>query len=529
MARPGRAFLLIFLVHLGVQGFFLTRVPTKYVRPHTRWEVPAVAMALYERGEFADPYCLPTGATAHMPPFQPALMTAVYLLLGPTLAAGYVLWLVSIAFHGVMYAMLPWLGERLGLGARAGLVGGLVGAVIPRWPSYVEGLAAVAIGLMAAAFVRRWGSGHATSGGSFALGLAIGLSFYVTPSLLPVALGLVGFEILWLREPRRWRWAALTLLGMTLACVPWTWRNYQALGSLFFIRSNFGLELRMGNHEGAGPTLESSARGGTERHPRTDLEEARKAQQQRAGRNGRNRPGAVSLKSRRGRSERSRIDGVAVSELASAGLHRPRGDATGLTRGGAFRAAYNGAVRDPGGKPMDRKQFLKASLCLGAFSGAPSLAQEKPAAPEKDPCADAVGYARHWVKDLIDQADAQLPEPQRRALLEARGRSCAKGGATRWAEPFRGQLDEFVADVRAHIGRDAASREGNVVTVTYPRCFCPLVADFQEPLSASYCFCSAGWLKEVYETVSGKPVSVEILETVKRGGQRCRFEVKLGA
>jgi len=54
-----------------------------------------------------------------MPPFPPALMAAVYLLLGPTLAAGYVLCPIAIAFYGVMSAMLPWLEERLGIGARA--------------------------------------------------------------------------------------------------------------------------------------------------------------------------------------------------------------------------------------------------------------------------------------------------------------------------------------------------------------------------------------------------------------------------
>jgi hypothetical protein len=63
---------------------------------------------------------------------------------------------------------------------------------------------------------------------------------------------------------------------MTLACVPWTLRNVRALGGVVFVRSNFGLELRMGNHEGAGATLEQSARGGTERHPRTNLAEAEK-------------------------------------------------------------------------------------------------------------------------------------------------------------------------------------------------------------------------------------------------------------
>ena len=76
---------------------------------------------------------------------------------------------------------------------------------------------------------------------------------------------------------------------------------------------------------------------------------------------------------------------------------------------------------------------------------------------------------------------------------------------------------------RREAGRAAAAE-------SLRRCFFrPLVAELKEPLSASYCFCSAGWLREVYETVSGKPVTVEILETVKRGGKLCRFNVKLSA
>lgn len=274
-----RACLLVFLVHVGVQGLALTRVPERWVRPHTRFEVTAVAMSLYERGAFADPYCLPTGPTAHMPPFHPALMAGIYALLGPTLAAGYATWLVLIAGYGVMYGMLPWLGQRLGLGVRPGLVAGMVGALLPRLPGYVEAPAAVAIGLMMVAFLRRWEGGRATDGGSLALGLAIGLSFLVSPSLLPVALGLLAFELAWMRQPRRGRRAALVVLGMALACAPWTLRNHRALGGLFFVRSNFGLELRMGNHEGAGANLDLSDRGGTLRHPRTSTEEARKVRQ----------------------------------------------------------------------------------------------------------------------------------------------------------------------------------------------------------------------------------------------------------
>ena len=132
-AAPSRAFLLIFLLHMGVQGFLLSKTPPRYMLPYTHREIPAVARALYERGEFADPYCLPTGPTAHMPPFQPALMAAIYRLLGPTLAAGYLVWLIAIACYGVMYGMLPWLAGRLGLRQEAGIVGGLAGAGRSPW------------------------------------------------------------------------------------------------------------------------------------------------------------------------------------------------------------------------------------------------------------------------------------------------------------------------------------------------------------------------------------------------------------
>jgi len=72
------------------------------------------------------------------PPAQPPtchpssrLMAAIYHLLGPTLAAGFVVWQIANAFYGVMYGMLPWLAGRLGLRREAGAVGGLAGALIP--------------------------------------------------------------------------------------------------------------------------------------------------------------------------------------------------------------------------------------------------------------------------------------------------------------------------------------------------------------------------------------------------------------
>lgn len=276
LSSPGRAFALVFLLHVGLQGFFLTRLDARHVVPHTRYEVTAVAMSLHARGAFADPYCLPTGPTAHMPPFHPALLAGIYHLLGPTLAAGYVTWLVLIASDGAMWGMLPWLATRLGLSPGAGLLAGLAGALLPRWPGYVEAPSAIAIGLMLVSFLSRWEGPGPTRAGSLLVGAAIGAAFHVSPSLLPVAVGLLAWEALGAARRSGPGRTALVVAGMALACVPWTLRNQRAIGGLFFVRSNFGLELRMGNHDGAGANLDLSARGGTERHPRTDEAEARK-------------------------------------------------------------------------------------------------------------------------------------------------------------------------------------------------------------------------------------------------------------
>ena len=276
LSSPGRAFALVFLLNVGLHGFLLAKLDVRHVMPHTRYEVTAVAMSLYERGAFSDPYGLPTGPTAHVPPFHPALLAGIYRLLGPTLAAGYVAWLVLIACHGAMWGMLPWLAARLGLSPGAGLLAGVSGALLPRWPGYVEAPSAIAIGLMLGAFLARWKGGKPSRAGSLLLGGAIGAALHVSPSLLPVALGLGAWEALGAARRPGFLRSGLVVAGLALACVPWTIRNERELGGLFFLRSNFGLELQMGNHEGAGANLDLSARAGTERHPRTNEGEARK-------------------------------------------------------------------------------------------------------------------------------------------------------------------------------------------------------------------------------------------------------------
>ena len=52
-----------------------------------------------------------------------------------------------------------------------------------------------------------------------------------------------------------------------------------------------------------------------------------------------------------------------------------------------------------------------------------------------------------------------------------------------------------------------------------PRCVCPLVKVGRTP--GDFCSCTVGWNQFAFSTVLGKPVTVELEESILRGGSRC--------
>jgi hypothetical protein len=281
MARSSfRAFIIIFLLGFSVRVFLLAQVPQRRILPHDRWEDSAIATSLVERGEFADPYMVPTGPTAHLPPLIPGMLALFWSIFGMGLAGGYAARLFTITAFSALYALVPWFGVRLGLSREAGVLAGITGSLIVTGPGNGEELAGIVIGLMAVMFLRRWTLGLGSFGGSVLLGVASGVAYHLQPVLLPVVLGWMFFELWWSRDRRKWFLSGAMILGMAVACAPWAWRNYAAFDEVFFIRGNLGLELRMGNHEGATGHLEKNVRAIEDyRHPRSNSSEARLVQE----------------------------------------------------------------------------------------------------------------------------------------------------------------------------------------------------------------------------------------------------------
>jgi predicted hydrocarbon binding protein len=135
-------------------------------------------------------------------------------------------------------------------------------------------------------------------------------------------------------------------------------------------------------------------------------------------------------------------------------------------------------------------------------------------------------FLERWVQNLMDSLDAHLDEQTRTTLMESCGRACAQGGALDSARKCQGDVDRLIATLEKWIGKGRARQEGNAAHVVYPRCLCHLVAKGPERLPDTYCLCSRGWLKEMFEAVVRSPVEVELLDTVKRGADQCSFTVR---
>jgi hypothetical protein len=200
-------------------------------------------------------------------------------------------------------------------------------------------------------------------------------------------------------------------------------------------------------------------------------------------------------------------------------------------------------LEDREARRMNRKEFIAKVVCGGtaavACSGIPccrAAAQTvKAADPQKDVLERRARFADAWMKRLMTVVDSQLDPQSRLKLMESNGRACyASYKGERPAKIQPDALDQLIAEMKKWSGEDGVRREGNTIHLTYgpagageKRCLCPMVENITAGLSATYCHCSVGYVKEMFERATGKPVQVDLAESLKRGGKACRFLIKI--
>jgi effector-binding domain-containing protein len=164
----------------------------------------------------------------------------------------------------------------------------------------------------------------------------------------------------------------------------------------------------------------------------------------------------------------------------------------------------------------------------------------------------------HWTREAMEILDDMADEDQKYDILSScahifpkeqigKLRSVYEEEKKRTGQPLKG-----VDAVIEFMGKDPGwgeqpIREGNIIySSKNPRnpggydeaetaderkrayCFCPLVRNnLDAGMPDIFCYCGSGWYRQQWEGAIGKPVRIEIVESILRGNDVCRFAIHL--
>jgi len=134
-----------------------------------------------------------------------------------------------------------------------------------------------------------------------------------------------------------------------------------------------------------------------------------------------------------------------------------------------------------------------------------------------------------WITSLIAGLDKYADEETRLRVLEQCGRQCQSQGFIKKARSIYQKsknTEEFLnklGQVYKHL-----HREGDKTYIVYPKCYCLQVNKIPRgKLSPTYCNCSRGWAKALFEGAMGRPVEVLKEESIINGDKQCKFRIPL--
>jgi hypothetical protein len=184
---------------------------------------------------------------------------------------------------------------------------------------------------------------------------------------------------------------------------------------------------------------------------------------------------------------------------------------------------------------MNRKAFLCRSVtglvgcCAAVALGPAGPAQAAPAPPPPEPDPEKT-FIQNWLADLMEAIDREKDEATKVRLVGACGRACFERHAFKRTMPVAGRadVDQLIAALKKNF---EVWRDGQQVHVRYGAvskgCYCPAARYRPARPNDLHCLCSRGTHQAIWETEFGRPVRVDILESVRRGDKTCHFLVHL--
>src|SRR5580700_8793901 len=266
LRKAATSLLLIVVVAVGVRLAFAwdqtRKIPADALASAPfEQETGSIGRSIATGNGFSNPFGRQTGPTAWLTPVYPLLVAAAFKVFGIfTVRAFFFLAFLNILFSTAACIPIFYVAKRVaGIGVATGAA--WMWALFPNavmipfewiWDTSLAALLAATLlwatlEVAESQRVREW-CGY---------GLLWGLALMTNPSLgslLPFVLGWAAYRSGWKVDSHTKDWSSITrsvlALGLAiLCCIPWTIRNYAVFHRFVPLRSNFPLELYIGNNE----------------------------------------------------------------------------------------------------------------------------------------------------------------------------------------------------------------------------------------------------------------------------------------
>jgi len=144
-----------------------------------------------------------------------------------------------------------------------------------------------------------------------------------------------------------------------------------------------------------------------------------------------------------------------------------------------------------------------------------------------------------WMKSAIERLDELADEETKFRIMENCGYNCARMNSKAIEQALAKRkkfktVDEFLeAEQKKPMKGTRLVREGKTLYQYYTpqsygvRCYCEMIAAAEGRVSPTYCHCSKGFVKKLWEDVLEKPVKVDFIQSVISGAKECKFAIHI--
>ncbi len=138
-----------------------------------------------------------------------------------------------------------------------------------------------------------------------------------------------------------------------------------------------------------------------------------------------------------------------------------------------------------------------------------------------------------YVRNMIARMRKYIGNAKTKDIMKSCGMMCCGISSRRIAGQIRQESNSLKEIIqKLNKGRLGGGRlklkNKNTITGGYDRCYCGMVSKTRTPFpDLTYCNCSTGWYKQLFETALGRPVSVKIIRSIISGSKTCEFTIKI--